>query len=289
VAPPTRSALSRAATTLALGLGLALLSPTSGVPASAHTEPPSARKVSLAGFPNASTTGAHGRLRVVSGDRTISRDGAVLKDVEIRGSLSITADDVVVRNVKVVSDDFWPVRVTGQDVRLVRSTFVGGPGSQASLSGTFVGRRLNLHGAGDGVKMSSNSSLTDSYIHDLAEFEGAHNDGIEATDAVNARIVHNTILVSTGQTSAIMLSEYGSTPDSNVLVKGNLLGGGGFSLYGGAPDTARGHVVVDNLFTTRFFPRSGYYGPVAYWSPEGNTWENNRWADGDRASRLVHP
>jgi hypothetical protein len=271
--------------TLVLALGVA--SPVLAAPASAQADPPSvARKVSLAGFPNASNTGARGQLRVVSGDRTLSRDGAVLENVEIRGSLTINADDVVVRNVKVVSDGYWPVRVNGRGVRLLRSTFVGTAAAQASLAGHFVGRRLNLYGAGDGVRMSG-GRLVDSYIHDLARFDGAHNDGIDASGPV--KVVHNTVLVKTGQTSAIMLSEYGSTTDSNVLVKHNLLGGGGFSFYGGAPDTAQGHEVVDNLFTTRFFPRGGYYGPVAYWRSAGNIWKNNRWADGRRAARLVRP
>lgn len=286
MAPPASRTFARAAT--ALVLGLALLSPALVVPASARTAdlPSSTRKVSLKGFPNASNTGAHGRLRVVSGDRTVTRDGTVLRNVEIRGSLTIDADHVLVRNVKVVSDGYWPVRVEGRGVRLARSTFVGTADAQAALTGHFIGRRLNLHGAGDGARMSG-GRLVNSYIHHLADFDGAHNDGIDAYGPV--KIVHNTVLVETDQTSAIMLSEYGSTPDSNVLVKNNLLGGGGFSFYGGAPDTARGHEVVDNLFTTRFFPRSGYYGPVAYWRSAGNTWKNNRWADGARASRLVRP
>jgi hypothetical protein len=285
VAPPTFRALSRV--TLTLTLGLALLSPALTAPASAQTDPPStARKVSLAGFPNASNTGAHGKLRVISGDRTVSRDGTVLENVEIRGSLTIAADNVLVRNVKVVSDGFWPVRANGRGIRLIRSTFVGSAESQASLAGHYVGRRLNLYGAGDGARMTG-GRLSDSYIHDLADFDGAHNDGIDAFGPV--KIVHNTVLVAMGQTSAIMLSEYGSTPDSNVLVKHNLIGGGGFSFYGGAPDTAQGHEVVDNLFTTRYFPRGGYYGPVAYWRSAGNIWNNNRWADGARAARLVRP
>jgi hypothetical protein len=285
VAPPTFPALSRVAIALTLALGV--VSPVLTAPASAQADPPSVgRHASVARFPNASTTGAHGRLRVVYGDRTVTRDGTVLENVEIRGSLTINADHVVVRNVKVVSDGYWPVRANGRGVRLLRSTFVGTAAAQASLAGHFVGRRLNLHGAGDGARMSG-GRLVNSYIHDLAQFDGAHNDGIDATGPV--KIIHNKILVKTGQTSAIMLSGYGSTTDSNVLVKNNLLGGGGFSFYGGAPDTARGHEVVDNRFTTRFFPRSGYYGPVAYWRSAGNTWKNNRWADGARAARLVRP
>ena len=285
MAPPTTRAVSRAAITLTLGL--ALLTAPLVAPASAETAPtPAARKVSLAGFPDASNTGARGSLRVVVGDRSVTKDGTVLENLEIHGSLTIDADDVLVRNVKVVSDDYWPVRANGRGVRLVRSTFVGTAESQASLTGHFVGRRLDLSGAGDGARMSG-GRLVDSYIHDLADFDGAHNDGIDAFGPV--KILHNTILVAMDQTSAIMLSEYGSTPDSNVLVKHNLLGGGGFSFYGGAPDTAQGHEVVDNLFTTRFFRRAGYYGPVAFWRARGNVWENNRWADGPRAGRVVHP
>ena len=126
----------------------------------------------------------------------------MLENLEIHGSLIISGDNVKLRNVKIVSNGYWPVRVTGSGVVLEDTTIIGGDNSQASLAGTFTGRRLNLSGAGDGIKMSSNSVLEDSYIHDLAHFEGAHNDGIDADDATNIRVVHNTVLNAQGQTSA---------------------------------------------------------------------------------------
>ena len=278
--------LPRALAALTLGLGLTVAA--QATPATAQTDTrPTARAISLAGFPNAARTGAHGKLRVVHGDRTIRRAGTVLENVEIHGSVIIDADRVTLRNVKVVSDGYWPLRVvSGSGVRLLRSTIVGTRDSQASVAGHFIGRRLDLHGAGDGARMQG-GRLVNSYIHDLANFDGAHNDGIDAYGPV--KIIHNTVLLKMGQTSAIMLSEYGSNPDTHVLVRNNLIGGGGYSFYGGAPDTARGHVVIDNLFTTRYFPRAGYWGPVAHWRSQGNTWSDNRWADGPRAGRLVRP
>lgn len=243
---------------------------------------------STSSFPDASTTGPRGALTVRKGDLTITEDGTVIENVELHGSILVRADNVTIRNSKIVSDGYWPVRTIGKGLLVEDTTIVGSANSQASLAGNyFVGRRLNLYGAPDGIKMTSGGEIYDSYIHDLADTPGAHNDGIDAGGPV--KIVHNTVLVEMGQTSAIMLSEYGSDPDTDVLVKNNLIGGAGYTFYGGAPDPAAGHEVVDNLFTTRFYPRSGYYGPVAHWRSAGNTWANNRWADGPLAGQLVTP
>jgi hypothetical protein len=263
--------------------------PSTGTPTTSPTTPPATETPSTGSFPNASNTGASGTLTRSDGDRTVSTDGAVLEDLEIHGSVLIKANDVTLRNVKIVNNGFWPLRIQGSGAVIEDSTVIAGDDSQAAISGSFTGRRLDLSGAGDGIKMSGNSTLVDSYIHDLASFAGAHNDGIEATNAVNIRIVHNTILNAESQTSALMLSEYGSKADTNVLIQGNLFAGGGYTIYGGAPDTAQGHEVVDNVFSTRYFSRSGSYGPVFYWRSTGNTWSNNRWADGPNAGQLVNP
>lgn len=240
-----------------------------------------------AGYPDSTNTGASGPLRRHDGHMLVNRDNAVIENLDIRGELRIYGDNARITNVRVESESDWVVLINGRGTVIEDSTFIGGDDSQASLAGTFVGRRLDLSGASDGVKMQAGGELYDSYIHDLCDKEGAHNDGIEAGKQV--RLVHNTVLNPRSQTSAIMLSEYGSDPDTDVLVQDNLIGGGGYTFYGGAPDTARGHVVVGNLFTTRYYGNGGYYGAVAYWQPDGNTWSDNRWADGPQQGRLVRP
>jgi hypothetical protein len=212
-----------------------------------------------------------------------------VENTEFHGDVLIQAANVTLRNVKIVSNGYWPLRITSGVPTLTDVTVVGGNNSQAALAGSFNGTRLNLSGAGDGIKMESNSTLKDSYVHDLATFAGAHNDGIEATNAVNIQVVHNTVLNQNGQTSALMLSEYGSKADTNVLVKGNLFAGGGYTIYGGAPDTAQGHEVVDNVFSTRYFSQSGYYGYGFYWRSAGNTWTGNTWYDGPNKGKTIAP
>jgi hypothetical protein len=198
------------------------------------------------------------------------------------------------RNVKVASDSFWALRIDGSGFVIEDSTLTGTNNTQSSIvSGTasWTGRRLDISGAGDGIKMGSNSSLYDSYIHDLASFAGAHNDGVELTGATNVRFEHNAVLNKNGQTSALMLSEYYGTGSAGVVINNNLFAGGGYTMYGGyeAGKTLKtGIAVTNNKFSTRFFPESGYYGPLGYWDSR-NTWTNNTWADGTRAGQVLNP
>ena len=244
------------------------------------------------GYPNASNTGAKGTLTRRVGNLEITKAGTVLQNVEIQGQLTIRADNVVMRNVKVVSNgDFWTVINYGKNLLIEDATLVGDADAQASLGNTaggwFTGHRINAYGAGDGVRMTTNSKMYDSYVHGLAKGSGIHNDAVDLWSARNSKLIHNTIENANGQTSVVMISEYGSDANTGVEVRNNYLAGGGFTVYGGAPDTARGHVVVDNVFSTKFFPDGGYYGARAYWSSAGNTWSNNTWIDGPNKGKPV--
>lgn len=244
-------------------------------------------------YPDATATGCHQTGLASSKDVTASKNGQVIDGLNITGTLTITGDNVTVRNCRVSTGGYWVIINYGRGTVIENCTLIGGVNTQACIgdadNGYFTGTALDISGSGDGLKMGSGSRLSDSYIHDLATAEGIHNDGIELTGAVNTVVRHNTILNENGQTSCIMLSEYGSNPNTNVLVEDNLLAGGGYTIYGGAPDKAQGHILRGNVFSTRFFDRCGYYGPVAYWSETGNTWENNTWADGPEAGQPVGP
>jgi hypothetical protein len=206
-------------------------------------------------WPDASNTGAKGTLAKQSGDLTITTAGTTLQNVDIAGTVTVRADNVTLKNVKVSSGGFWVVYNYGKNLTVTDATLTGTADTQASLAGdNITATRVNISGAGDGAKLG-----------------------------------HNTILNSNGQTSAIMLSEYYGTGNANVLVQNNLLGGGGFTLYGGyesGKTLKTGLSVKDNQFTTRFFATSGYYGPVAYWDSR-NTWSGNTWADGPKAGQQI--
>lgn len=243
-------------------------------------------------FPTAGTTGASGTLAKYTGPAIVTLAGTVISNVEISGRLTIKANNVKLINVRIISSDYWVLLNFGVGTVVENSTLTGTANSQASIGdidgGSFVGRKLNISGAADGVKMGAYSKIYDSFIHDLASFSGSHNDGIEVTNGYAVEIVRNTILNANSQTSAIFLDEFEGGEAGTTLVRGNLIAGGGYSIYGGAPE-GRGIKIINNSFSTRYFVRSGSYGPVAYWSAAGNTWSGNVWADGSARGDAVAP
>jgi hypothetical protein len=242
------------------------------------------------GWPNAQNTGAKGTLEPISG-RTITADGTTLENVMVNGQLTIKADNVTLRNVHVKTDSYYGVLTYGRNLLIEDSTLEGKVGTTAGLAayeqGSFVARRLNVFNSEDGVRLADNSKLFDSYIHDLVGTSGAHYDSVTADMYTGWEIVHNTILNQHSWTAAVWVGDPRYDPSSGLL-KNNFLAGGGYVIYGG-PGTSPGIHVVDNVFSTRYFPRGGYWGPVTYWEPAGNTWSGNTWADGPNAGKPVSP
>ncbi len=109
--------------------------------------------------------------------------------------------------------------------------------------------------------------------------------GIEVSDKVRFIIIdHNTIINDHAQTAAVTFG----LGASDGLLANNIVSGGGYTLYAG-PELGTGVRVVDNRFSTARFPKGGYWGPVAYWSREGNSWAGNTWLDGPHEGGEVLP
>ena len=239
------------------------------------------------GYPDETNTGARGALTPRSGDITVDDDGAILENLDIKGAVRVYAKNVTIRNVKITTGGYWPILFDGTGGVVEDSTIVGTVNSQACVGGRGMTiRRLNCSGAGDGIKLGSSSTMTDSYIHDLGTDPDAHNDGCElGSEDVTVR--HNTILNPHGQTSAVFIGA--SAPSTNILVEDNVLAGGGYTVYG--PDPGSSNVkVLNNKFSTRYSAKGGSYGPVAHWKTgSGNEWSGNSWMDGPSAGQTLSP
>jgi hypothetical protein len=249
-------------------------------PSGGRTCPP------LPAYPDANCTGVlPGVTRTAMASTTITQNGAVIQNVDVSGRLTIDADNVVIKNIKLTTGDYYGLMIYGNNTTITDSTFIGTSENTqaaiASVGGTFSATRVDISGTPDGITMGDNSSLTDSYIHDLGEYPSTHNDGINSDGHLNVMIIHNTILNSIGQTSAATIGNQAG-PASHVTFRYNWVAGGGYTIYGGLGGGVGNAITVDsNVFSRQFFPNVGFYGLAAYWdNANGNTWTNNKYDNG---------
>ena len=149
------------------------------------------------------------------------------------------------------------------------------PNGEAIGWSSYTALRVNIHGTGDGLRANGGVTIQDSWIHDLYECGVCHNDGIQLTEGSGVLIKHNTISNSHSQTSAILIKgDQGSI--SGVTVDGNLLAGGGYTVYAlSAAYPVTSISFVNNVFSTMFYPKSGYWGASDLNTPV--TWSGNVW------------
>jgi hypothetical protein len=166
-------------------------------------------------------------------------------------------------------------------------------GDSAVAGANYTLTRVNIHGTVDGVKLGDNVTVEDSFIHDLAMFNDSHNDGMQSLGSDNVVIRHNTVVVTGGATSAIMLSTGSASSMKNIVIDANLLGGGAYTVYGGYQkgvdvlSRVSGVVISNNRITTSVYARGGAYGPFSSVDAPAVTFTGNTWYDGPQAGKTI--
>ncbi|MBD8870483.1 right-handed parallel beta-helix repeat-containing protein [Nocardioides donggukensis] len=275
-------------TTTAAALG-------SSATAATQAESTTSERYIPAGWPNPENTGHSGTLKPMQG-RTVTRNGAVIKNRVISGQMTIRADNVTLSNVFIKTGDYYGILNYGDNLRIEHSTVEGkAPYTLAGIAaingGDFIARKVEVRGSEDGVRLGDDSILARSLIHKLAGDRSSHYDAVTADGHTGWRIRRNTILNQKGQTAAVWVGDSRYAPSAGKLRR-NYLAGGGYTVYSGTGETRgkrKGIRITENVFSTRFFDRSGYYGVVYDWRKRGNTWSDNTWVDGPRRGRLVRP
>jgi hypothetical protein len=203
--------------------------------------------------------------------------------------IEVFAPNVTVRNVKIVTTslDMWALRVAnGGSATISHVEIAGKDNSQGSVQYAILNQTsnqvtveyANLHHCADCIQGEA-MTVTDSYIHDMANPPGAHVDGFQCNSSCGVTLRHNTILNEWSQTSAIALFGDFGTP-ANSVIENNLLAGGGYSVYGGTSRSTNIRI-INNRFSNLFFPKGGYYGveTALNRSGSGNHWSGNIWDD----------
>lgn len=220
--------------------------------------------------PGPSTTGVPaGTVLVPSGPLTIRTPGAVVENLDVAGCVVVAASDVTIRRSRVRcpgGPGSMAVRVAdGVKGLVVEDTEIDGLGrTEIGVGWTgYTLRRVNIHHVADGARFGHGVTVEGSWIHDMVQIGTLHADALQTTSASNSVIRGNLLdprNAATGaqHNAAIMLgSETGTRAVRNVLIEGNVLGGGGYSLNVSGSITAEGVVIRGNVFDP-----TATHGPV---------------------------
>ncbi|MEZ0071484.1 hypothetical protein [Planotetraspora sp. GP83] len=256
--------------------------------------------VDVSPWPSAKTSGPPDKAALIPNPGLrVTRPGEVIDGYEVHGDISVEADNVVIRNTRVVSDSHqgWGViqRQGAGGLVIENSEIVSTPTHKIdqgvlNFGGMLTVRKTEISGTADGV-VTPHGLIEGNFIHDPSAGKDDHVDLIQAGSgpAAGLKLVirNNTLLNQQEQTSAVgLFQDFGAPHD--VLIENNLLGGGGYTVYAGrgAQDKrATSDIrIIGNVWTRDLFPKGGRWGPVVGWeaSGKGNEWRNNVWADSGR-------
>ena len=225
-------------------------------------------------------------LNVYDDSLTVTTDNAVVENLEIRGTLRIEADNVVVRNVWVYTSSFWTIYVDGgsatfEHVEIGNAAAVG----QRGIGGNNVtGRWLDIHHVEDGIKLGSGSLYEYVRVHDLASTSpDPHADAVQADGGVSGATIRFSTLDSTGSVgfgNAAAQIESSLGPVSDVTIEDSWLDGGAYTVFvrdGGSGFPSGVHIRNNTFGPTRAF---GILSSDGSFDFSGNTLSDGRRLDG---------
>lgn len=233
------------------------------------------------GYPDASNTGVPaGTTLTPSGAITVSVANTIIENKDISGGVTVNAPGVIIRKCRIRSSTMYVVRnnaTTGIPLLVEDCEIDGLLGTGNSMgfgNSNLTVRRCNIKGTENGFNVSGNTTVEDSFIHDLYTGGGAHTDGMQFNQgAANITVRHNTFQSKSGSTSCIIMWDENNPQNSNVLVENNLLLGTGsaYTIY----TPRQGPLTNVRVRNNRFLPGSfGYNGGnqslVTEWSGNVN-------------------
>lgn len=217
-----------------------------------------------AGFPNASNTGVRPGVKLTDSDSiTITEPGTVIEGLRVNGRITVSADNVVIRDTLVRGGgDGYPIRVTsGVKNVLIEHVEID------NLNSTGIGiyfnrgsgrvRHANIHSAEDGIRIGADNVIVEySYIHDLHRVPGGHHDSIQIRSGDNVTIHGNSLVAYVARTddpmnAAIQVGSITRTPLENFTVTDNYMNGGNYTIIGG-PESISSATFTGNVFGTDY-------------------------------------
>jgi hypothetical protein len=206
--------------------------------------------------PERGSVGVPAGLRLCPGAaRTITSAGAVLDGWEIRGGVVVDAPEVVVRRSRVVGDGTQPFGIvtTGRGSVRIEDVTLTGDFPEAAIGGDrWSGERLDITGVtGDGARLGESSRLRNSTVHDFATPPDREASALVVLGSGRDVLVEdNEVDVGPGRGSAVLLDPDRTTGrgEGPIVIRGNVLGGGRYTLREDEPGTPSDVRISGNRF-----------------------------------------
>jgi len=219
-----------------------------------------------------------GTTLTASGSFKVTQDGAEIHDLDIAGTITVLANDVTIRRVRITTDDYYPIRYfdAGNTGLIVEDSEIIGQSGKVTSAIAFTdytARRLNIHGSADGLKADSNVTIEGCWIHDLSNGDGEHNDGVQSTGGKGVTIRGTAI---SGASNAAVQAGDENAATEDLTIECSWLSGGGYTLNirGKGATVPKNTVIRDNRFG-----RDSAYGAWTFDDPRptvtGNVWDND--------------
>jgi hypothetical protein len=179
-----------------------------------------------------------------SGSVVADKPGAVVQNLDISGAITVNADNVTIRNVRVAGSSSTALIKIAEGVRnttiedcKIEVSSGGANGGIGYLGYDTTVRRCEITGYADGIKAESGGLYEYNYIH-MSKPAGSakHLDGIQGSGDSNYTIRRNVIdsPISAGGNSAIFVQAWwgqGNSHVHDVVVEQNYVSGGNYVVY----------------------------------------------------------
>jgi hypothetical protein len=278
------------------------------------------------GFPSAGSAGvSKGVSLTPSGSIEVNEPGAVVKDLDVSGTIEIFADDVTVEDTRVTQNSTcghhsgscgnYAIGIApslkGIKIRNVETRSAPGQtceqdirntGSQLTIEGAY------MHACDGNIFTTGPTLLKNSYGITKLEIDNDHIENVYF-EGTTFKATHNTLLNPIEQSAVIFGNAEGGGDTfectNRLTVLGNLLAGGGYTLYPCAHTASAGssymnvqgnhfarcttkrgykaeggnHPCVGGFDEDGYYAESGSYGVVTDYYPSAGTWRGNVWDD----------
>jgi hypothetical protein len=179
-----------------------------------------------------------------SGPKTITTAGTVIDGADIRGGLTIKANEVTITRSRIAAGggaSYVVFQSSGYSGLTIKDTEVMNlAGQVADRAISFKGTNMTLtrayvHGTQRGIETGQYTTIRDSYSDDFNNDSGNHATGVMSlggTDHVVLR--HNAFGCGTGECSSAMSVDPQNDsggPNDDWTISGNLFNGGGYCVH----------------------------------------------------------